>query len=230
MRGVRPGARTRTAPHRLPAAYDVTRRETFESLTPWLQEVEVYAPGGGRDVVKLLVANKIDKVRGARRRGPGGGGAPCAPPTPLPFLVSHRVAGGRRTRGPSSARRGRRGRGPRACCFWRRAPRRGRVSSRCSRRYCVRCGEALASPRREGRGVGYAVPTPSYVPLPPAPGPGVPSAGRGHIGQPVPEPGAVGGKRRCGGLPQRLLLLAVARLARRMPTRGHPFTRVGRGE
>jgi Ras-related protein Rab-18 len=43
--------------------YDVTRRETFENLNQWLQEVEVYSPGGGKDVVKLLVGNKIDKVR-----------------------------------------------------------------------------------------------------------------------------------------------------------------------
>jgi GTPase SAR1 family protein len=44
------------------AVYDVTRRETFENLNQWLQEVEVYSPGGGKDVVKLLVGNKIDKV------------------------------------------------------------------------------------------------------------------------------------------------------------------------
>ncbi len=42
--------------------FDVTRRETFENLDQWLQEVEVYTPGGGRNVVKLLVANKIDRV------------------------------------------------------------------------------------------------------------------------------------------------------------------------
>ena len=34
--------------------YDVTRRETFENLNQWLQEVEVYSPGGGKDVVKQL--------------------------------------------------------------------------------------------------------------------------------------------------------------------------------
>lgn len=43
--------------------YDVARRDTFENLDLWLQEVEVYSPAGGRDVVKLLVGNKIDKVR-----------------------------------------------------------------------------------------------------------------------------------------------------------------------
>lgn len=41
--------------------YDVTRRDTFENLNQWLQEVDVYTPGGGRDVVKVLVGNKVDK-------------------------------------------------------------------------------------------------------------------------------------------------------------------------
>lgn len=33
---------------------------------PWLdclQEVQVYSAGGGREIVKVLVGNKIDKVR-----------------------------------------------------------------------------------------------------------------------------------------------------------------------
>lgn len=41
--------------------YDVTRRETFENLNQWLDEVGEYTPGGGKDVVKLLVGNKVDK-------------------------------------------------------------------------------------------------------------------------------------------------------------------------
>ncbi|CCI40920.1 unnamed protein product [Albugo candida] len=41
--------------------YDVSRRETFESLDTWLREIEIYSPAGGRDVVKLLVGNKVDK-------------------------------------------------------------------------------------------------------------------------------------------------------------------------
>jgi len=41
--------------------YDVTRRDTFEHLHTWLEEVEVYCPSSGKEVVKLLVANKIDK-------------------------------------------------------------------------------------------------------------------------------------------------------------------------
>jgi len=48
-------------------AYDVARRETFEHLEQWLQEVEVYTPGGGRDVVKLLVGNKVDQERAVAR-------------------------------------------------------------------------------------------------------------------------------------------------------------------
>lgn len=40
--------------------YDISRRDTFEALNQWLQEVEVYCPGGGRNVVKLLVGNKVD--------------------------------------------------------------------------------------------------------------------------------------------------------------------------
>ncbi len=43
--------------------YDVSRRDTFENLDLWLQEIEVYTPSGGaRNVVKVLVGNKIDKV------------------------------------------------------------------------------------------------------------------------------------------------------------------------
>ena len=41
-------------------AYDVTRKDTFEHLEQWLKELQVYTPGGGKDVVKLLVGNKVD--------------------------------------------------------------------------------------------------------------------------------------------------------------------------
>ncbi|CAM9727706.1 unnamed protein product [Phaeothamnion confervicola] len=43
--------------------YDVTRPDTFENLSKWLEEVETYHPGRGREVVKLLVGNKIDQER-----------------------------------------------------------------------------------------------------------------------------------------------------------------------
>uniref|UniRef100_A0A8D0KN83 small monomeric GTPase n=1 Tax=Salvator merianae TaxID=96440 RepID=A0A8D0KN83_SALMN len=38
--------------------YDVTRRETFVGLDSWLQELEMYTK---KDVVKMLVGNKIDE-------------------------------------------------------------------------------------------------------------------------------------------------------------------------
>jgi len=40
--------------------YDVTRKDTFDALDHWLKEIEVYSPGGGREIVKLLIGNKID--------------------------------------------------------------------------------------------------------------------------------------------------------------------------
>lgn len=43
--------------------YDVARKETFDSLSMWLQEVEQFSMGGGKEVVKLLVGNKIDQPR-----------------------------------------------------------------------------------------------------------------------------------------------------------------------
>lgn len=48
--------------------YDVSRRDTFENLDLWLQEVEVYSPSNGKEVVKLLVGNKIDKERVVSRK------------------------------------------------------------------------------------------------------------------------------------------------------------------
>ena len=43
------------------AAYDVTRRETFESLDDiWMREVDMYSTV--EDSVKMVVANKLDKV------------------------------------------------------------------------------------------------------------------------------------------------------------------------
>ncbi len=43
--------------------YDVARKETFDSLSMWLQEVEQFSMGGGKEVVKLLVGNKVDQPR-----------------------------------------------------------------------------------------------------------------------------------------------------------------------
>ncbi len=49
------------------AVYDVSRRETFDNLSQWLDEIEKFCPGGGKGTVKLLVGNKIDLVGGATR-------------------------------------------------------------------------------------------------------------------------------------------------------------------
>lgn len=40
--------------------YDVGRKETFENLNQWLEEVESYSTGDSKNIVKLLVANKVD--------------------------------------------------------------------------------------------------------------------------------------------------------------------------
>ena len=49
------------------SVYDVARTETFDSLSMWLQEVEQFSMGGGKEVVKLLVGNKIDQERVVNR-------------------------------------------------------------------------------------------------------------------------------------------------------------------
>eukprot|EP00612_Vaucheria_litorea_P002677 CAMPEP_0171458116 /NCGR_PEP_ID=MMETSP0945-20130129/3922_1 /TAXON_ID=109269 /ORGANISM="Vaucheria litorea, Strain CCMP2940" /LENGTH=206 /DNA_ID=CAMNT_0011983857 /DNA_START=105 /DNA_END=722 /DNA_ORIENTATION=+ len=43
--------------------YDITRRDTFEGLHKWLEEVEIYHPSQGKDVIKLLIGNKVDCAR-----------------------------------------------------------------------------------------------------------------------------------------------------------------------
>lgn len=44
------------------AVYDVTRRETFESLGDiWMQEVDMYSTV--ENAIKMVVANKVDKVK-----------------------------------------------------------------------------------------------------------------------------------------------------------------------
>jgi Ras-related protein Rab-18 len=48
--------------------YDVARKDTFESLGMWLQEVEQFSMGGGKEVVKLLVGNKVDQERVVTRQ------------------------------------------------------------------------------------------------------------------------------------------------------------------
>jgi len=48
--------------------YDVSKRKSFESLNMWLQELEQFSMGGGKEVVKLLVGNKIDLNREVERK------------------------------------------------------------------------------------------------------------------------------------------------------------------
>ena len=43
--------------------YDVTCKETFNKLEAWLSECDTYTTK--RDVIKMLVGNKIDRVRQA---------------------------------------------------------------------------------------------------------------------------------------------------------------------
>ena len=40
--------------------YDVSSRESFQGLEVWLNELDTYATK--KDLIKMLVANKIDKV------------------------------------------------------------------------------------------------------------------------------------------------------------------------
>ena len=49
--------------HGVVLVYDVTRIDSFESLENWLKEVQMYSPGNGESVVKLLVGNKCDLDR-----------------------------------------------------------------------------------------------------------------------------------------------------------------------
>jgi GTPase SAR1 family protein len=52
--------------------YDVTRRETFEDLERiWMKEVDIYS--NVEEAVKMVVANKVDLVRGMARLAGGGG-------------------------------------------------------------------------------------------------------------------------------------------------------------
>ena len=51
--------------------YDVANRESFEALPRWYAELETYV---SKSVVKIIVGNKVDKVRARRvRTGPRGG-------------------------------------------------------------------------------------------------------------------------------------------------------------
>ena len=42
--------------------YDVTCQSSFENLQTWLSECENYCTDKAEDIIKLLVANKVDLV------------------------------------------------------------------------------------------------------------------------------------------------------------------------
>ena len=44
-----------------PLVYDTSSRETFKKLEEWLNEIEMYSTK--KDIIKMLVGNKIDKVQ-----------------------------------------------------------------------------------------------------------------------------------------------------------------------
>lgn len=45
--------------------YDITARDTFDSLASWINELDTFAGTGpaSREVVRMIVGNKVDKVR-----------------------------------------------------------------------------------------------------------------------------------------------------------------------
>ena len=47
-------------PHAFDTVYDVSLRESFDALEVWLNELDTYATK--KDLIKMLVGNKIDKV------------------------------------------------------------------------------------------------------------------------------------------------------------------------
>lgn len=47
--------------HAIIFVYDVTSKESFDHLIGWLDEAEHYLPQ--KDVVKVLVGNKVDEAR-----------------------------------------------------------------------------------------------------------------------------------------------------------------------
>ena len=53
--------------HGVVLVYDVTRMDSFENLEQWLKEVQMYSPGNGEAVIKLLVGNKCDLDRKVRK-------------------------------------------------------------------------------------------------------------------------------------------------------------------
>lgn len=50
--------------HPRSTVYDITARDTFESLSSWINELDTFAGTGpaSREVVRMIVGNKVDKV------------------------------------------------------------------------------------------------------------------------------------------------------------------------
>jgi Ras-related protein Rab-18 len=51
--------------HGIILVYDIASRESFENLTHWLKEIDIYSTN--EDAIKLLIGNKIDKDGSARQ-------------------------------------------------------------------------------------------------------------------------------------------------------------------
>lgn len=50
--------------HSVILVYDITARDTFEALSSWIQELDTFSgTTASKDVVRMIVANKVDKVR-----------------------------------------------------------------------------------------------------------------------------------------------------------------------
>ena len=124
------------------AAYDVTRRETFESIQDiWMKEVDMYSTVEG--AVKAIIANKVDQVRYSAADTisvcarynlciPLLGGKTMEPWLRVCF------ADCRPLRGRSPRRRGSPWQGSMAAFLWRPAPRPMWPSTRPLRNWCSR--------------------------------------------------------------------------------------------
>ena len=57
------------SPYLQSPVYDVSSRQTFDELLKWFKEIDTYC---GEGVVKIVVGNKVDKVRSTLSRRPWG--------------------------------------------------------------------------------------------------------------------------------------------------------------
>ena len=117
--------------HGVVLVYDVTRMDSFENLEQWLKEVQLYSPGNGEAVIKLLVGNKCDLDRKVRRnveRNP----IPCLSLYHQPTrLIRYRSLRKWPTLGLEH----------RVCSFWRLVPRRDWEFDRCLWKLSRKCSK-----------------------------------------------------------------------------------------